>query len=417
MFHGAKVGTVTAGSKYKIRRPSSCARFSSGGKDALAPEIVSGTVAGQRMNAPSPFWQLLFAPEISPHPPTAVAMKLLQKHGKPLLLLPCPPHLAACGLELYPAQTLRSRVARSLAGWVLQARLPFGVKSVRVNLSLDDPFVRWLASLAQADPGVIPQFAVLAGNPNSPGQRLILLLFHPAGRPAGIVKAGVTEAARKLIEQEQQFLARVPNGVTGVPPLRGTFDNKKVRAIALDFLPGRPPRDSDEPALPNFLGNWLRPQHPVVFADTRIWRELSASSVQHPIFKLLAVSLRNQSCASALCHGDFAPWNVRVSPSGVWMALDWERGDLNGLPAWDWFHYVIQKCILVEHQTAESLADLVEALLVRDEFKTYAQAGGVTGYERALLQLYLLHHAEVVRPSEGLKVTHDLIQLLAARWR
>ena len=125
-----------------------CAGFYPSGKDALAPAIISGTVARQRMNAPSPFWQLLFAPEATTQPATAVAMKLLTKRGQPLLLLPSDPQLAIRGLELYPAQTSRSRLARSLAGWILQARLPVGVKSVRVNLTPDDPFVRWLSSWA-----------------------------------------------------------------------------------------------------------------------------------------------------------------------------------------------------------------------------------------------------------------------------
>lgn len=369
------------------------------------------------MNAPSPFWQLLFAPEASTHPPTAVAMKLLTKRGNPLLLLPHPPHLATIGLELYPAQTPRSRLARSLAGWALQARLPLGVKSVRVNLSPDDPFVLWLAGLAHVAPGGIPQFAVLAGNPNSPGQRLILMLFDPAGRPAAVVKAGVTEAARKLIEQEQQFLASAPTGVPGIPPLRGTFANTKLRAMALDFLPGRSPQAPDEHILPQVLGNWLRPQQRVVFTDTRVWRELSATGADHPVFKSLAVSLRNQSGSGALCHGDFASWNVRVSPSGDWMALDWERGDLNGLPAWDWFHYVIQKSILVQHQPVAALATSLEALLAGNEFKTYARAAGIIGHERSLVLFYLLYQAEVIRPSEGLAATCDLLSQLAARWR
>lgn len=90
---------------------------------------------------------------------------------------------------------------------------------------------------------------------------------------------------------------------------------------------------------------------------------------------------------------------------------------MNGLPAWDWFHYVIQKGILVQHQTAESLATTVESLLAREEFTTYARASGIIGDERALLLLYLLHHSEVVRPSEGLQATLELLPLLTARWR
>lgn len=369
------------------------------------------------MNAPTFFWQHLFAPDASSGPPVAVAMKLLSKRGQPLLLLPRQPHLARIGLELYPAQTPRSRLVRCLAAWALQARLPVGIEPVEVNLSPEDPFVRWLARRAQVTFGGIPQFAVLAGNPNSPGQRFILLLFDPTGRPVAIVKVGATEAARKLIEQERQFLESSPTGTPAIPLLRGAFANTSLQAIALDFLPGRSPRTADEHLLPKVLGNWLRPQQPIGLTETRFWQELSATSADHPIFKSLAVALRNQSSSGAIVHGDFAPWNVRVSPSADWMALDWERGDLNGPPAWDWFHYVLQKSILVQRQPVAALAISIEGLLASKEFKTYAQAAGIIGHERALALFYLVYQAEVIRPSEGLAETRELLGQLAARWR
>jgi len=43
----------------------------------------------------------------------------------------------------------------------------------------------------------------------------------------------------------------------------------------------------------------------------------------------------------ALTHGDFAPWNVKVSRR-QWTVLDWERGELAGRAGWDWFHFVMQ---------------------------------------------------------------------------
>ena len=368
------------------------------------------------MNAPSPFWQLLFAPEAATLPALAVPMKLLTKRGQPLLLLPAPPHLAGRGLELYPAQTMRGRLLRTLAGWALQARLPFGVTSVPVALTPDDAFIRWLAGLAGLAPGIMPQFAALAGNPNSPGQRFILMLFDPAGTPVAVVKVGVTEAARRLIAQEAQFLETVPITATGIPKLRGTFANSKIRALALDFFPGHSPRASEEQALPQVLGNWLRPQTPIVVADTRSWRELRATCANHPVFTSLAVSLRHLSCAGALVHGDFTPWNIRVSPSGDWNVVDWERGELNGVPALDWFHYQIQKSILVQHQPVAALVDAAERLLSGNEFKAYAQAAGLRGQERSLLLFYLLYQAEVIRPAEGLAATRALLNRLAARW-
>lgn len=368
------------------------------------------------MNQPPPFWQALFAAN-QPDGAAVVTMRLLKKRGKPLLLLPSQPKQATRALELYPAQTPRSRLARLAARWLLKLRLPLGMDSVRVNLSPDDPFVCWLAQLANLKPNQIPQFAVLAGNPNSPGQRLILLIFDSAGQPAAVVKVGLAEAARKLIIVEQEFLKSVPQSFPRIPVLRGTFANTRLQAMALDYLPGRSPVESDEHRLPQVLSQWLHPQQQVEFSDTRVGRELASHCATHPLFKLHAPALQGRCCRAAVYHGDFAPWNIRVAPGGDWMVLDWERGEVNGLPTWDWFHYEIQKAILVQHKSADSLARMVEAILTRDAFKTYVQASGVAGHERALLQLYLLHHAEVVRPSEGLQVTHDLMQLLAARWR
>lgn len=369
------------------------------------------------MNQPPPFWQGLFATDTTVRSPTVVAMKLLMKRGKPLLLLPNQPRLAARALELYPAQTTRSRLARLAARWLVKTRLPLGASSVQVHLPPDDAFVRWLARQAHSPQNQIPQFAVLAGNPGSPGQRLIILLFDSDGEPTAVVKAGLTDAARRLIGQEQAFLEAVPRTFPAIPTLRDTFANERLQALALDFLPGHSPVEDEESMLPRVLVQWLHPQVQVAFSETRVSQELAAACANHPIFKSQASQLEGRSCRTAVYHGDFAPWNVRVSPSGDWTVLDWERGEVNGLPAWDWFHYVIQRGILVQHQKVEELATTVETMLARAEFKTYAQASGVTGEERALLLLYLLHHVQVVRPSEGLPVTLELMQQLTARWR
>lgn len=205
-------------------------------------------------------------------PTTVVTMKLLTKRGRPLLLLPKQPRLATHALDLYPAQTTRGRLARLTAHWLLKSRLPFRANVVQVSLSLEHSFVRWLAQLAKAPPNQIPPFAILAGNPNSPGQRFIILLFNSAGQPAAIVKAGLTENARELIRQEQQFLEQVQLTFPGVPAPRGNFRNEQLNALALDFQPGRSPRAQDERALPRLLNQWLHPRDLVGFGETRVGR-------------------------------------------------------------------------------------------------------------------------------------------------
>jgi hypothetical protein len=345
-------------------------------------------------------------------------MKLLTKRGQPLLLLPAQPQLAAHALALYPAQTTRGRLARFAARWIVTTRLPLGVQSVVVNFPPDHPFARWLAGLTPGV-GAMARFAVLAGNPNSPGQRLILLVFDAAGQPAVMVKAGVTAPARLLIAQEKRFFESLPADAARlrIPRLRGGFASDQLAALAMDFLPGRSPVTKDETELPRLLSDWVQPQTPCVFGETRVGRELAAACATHPVFQQHAGMLQSLRPATALYHGDFTPWNVRVSPQGKWMVLDWERGELSGLPAWDWFHYVIQKAILVQRQPATALAATVEQLLASPDFQNYLRRTRTAGHERPLLLLYLLHQTLVVRPSEGQATTQELLQLLATRWR
>ncbi len=111
------------------------------------------------------------------------------------------------------------------------------------------------------------------------------------------------------------------------------------------------------------------------------------------------------------------PWNIKVSPAGAWTVLDWERGELAGLPGWDWFHYLIQNGILVGHLPAPVLIQHVETLLDSPPFKQYAALAGIQGCERELVLAYLLHIVEVIKPSEGLAATAELLKALSTRWR
>ncbi len=40
-------------------------------------------------------------------------------------------------------------------------------------------------------------------------------------------------------------------------------------------------------------------------------------------------------------HGDFAPWNIKKIDRDSLIALDWEMGDLNGLPFYDFFYFFL----------------------------------------------------------------------------
>jgi hypothetical protein len=159
------------------------------------------------------------------------------------------------------------------------------------------------------------------------------------------------------------------------------------------------------------------PKRTITVSDTPEWRRLHDAAPRGELFAALAGQLRERKLHPAIHHGDFVPWNIKVSAAGAWTVLDWERGELAGLPGWDWFHYLVQSGILVGHLSVPMLIRRVESLLNSEGFKQYATRAAILGYERELVLAYLLHVVEVIKPSEGLAATAELLKALSTRWR
>jgi hypothetical protein len=362
------------------------------------------------------FWEQLFTASEGQGQVVRIEMRLLKKAGQPFLLLPGQARPAVATMALYPAQTSRARIARTLLRCLLRACMPLGTETIRLTISPQDAFVKFLASLSGERGEGLPILGIFAGNPASDGQRFLLLVFDASQRPVAVVKAGLTPRAMTLVEQEERFLAAVPEKTVAVPRLRARFESSRLRALALDFVPGDSPRPRDEAALAPLLAAWVDVERTVVLSDTSDWMRLQEAAPASSLFSVVAGSLHDRKFHPAMHHGDFTPWNIKVSPTDVWTVLDWERGELTGIPGWDWFHYVIQSGILVGHLATADLAQRVESLLGSDAFRQYATRGGILGCERELVLAYLLHVVEVIKPSEGLGPTRELLKALAARW-
>ncbi len=369
------------------------------------------------MPPPRDFWEGLFAAKAGEVGGVRVEMRALSKHGRPFLLVPCQPRPAAVSLELYPAQTGRARTARTVLRWLLRSAVPLGTKKITFTVPSGDAFAAFLCSQAGEPKGKLPTLGMLAGNPASDGQRFLLLVFDANQRPVAVVKAGLSERAKALIAKEESFLADVPEGTASIPRLRGAFQSDRLRALALDFFAGDSPRPRDEDALPALLASWVDTQRTIAVCQSPDWVRLAGVASGNELFGPVAGRLRELTLHPAIHHGDLAPWNIKVSSSGAWTVLDWERGERIGIPGWDWFHYVIQPAILVEHLPTAGLVQRVLDLLDSGTFRPYAVRAGIVGCERALVLAYLLHVTEVVKPSEGLAPTCELMRALAACWR
>ncbi|MDB6123741.1 MAG: hypothetical protein JWQ71_2734 [Pedosphaera sp.] len=356
-------------------------------------------------------WQQLFLGSNPSTPGTAIPVRIIHRRGEPFLILPADSHLALSGLSLYPAQTSAARLAKLLLSLTLKLKLLTPGEIISLPIDQGSPFVTFLAQTAGT--GSLLRFALLAGNPHAPGRRFVLLLFNGNNEPAAVVKAGLGESATGLIKQEISFLSSVPHDTYGVPRLGAVFQSERHHAFALDFLTGHSPQPDDLTGLESLLARWIDSTRQVRISELPAWHRLAATATSS---NLIDNQLQNALCCPVIYHGDLAPWNIKVA-NGLWQVLDWERGELAGIPGWDWFHYIIQSAVLIQREPVNALAARVENLLTSGNFQRYAAKAQIVGIERQLLLAYLNYSIQVLKQTEGLSRIQSLLAHLAQKWR
>lgn len=360
-------------------------------------------------------WIDLFATD-DPRDVTA-EMRVFKKGGKPFLFLPRDSRLAIHALSLYAAQTGFARTAKRVLKMALRMGMPFPGKTIEIGISTQQEFSRFLIQLAGGKSQSFPPLAILSGNPGAEGRRFLLLMFDEQGHPASVVKAGISPAGRRLIQAERSFFQAAENSVQGIPAFRGGFSSNQVEALAVEYIEGEPPMTEDRAVMGRLFGGWLNEGATVRAGDVTVWKELEKLHGADPVFRRIAAKVSDFEFHPTLFHGDFAPWNIKISSkNGEWIVLDWERGDKIGFPGWDWFHYVMQTAILVEKLPAETVFSRVENLLSDKIFQDYAEMAGIRGQEKAMAAAYLFHCVKVIRPGEGLATGKALLALFCDRF-
>jgi hypothetical protein len=363
-------------------------------------------------NAP---WERLFPLPTGSSNTVELRCWLVRRQGEPLLLLPCRRSAMRDALALYPAQTPTAKTARWLLAASLRAGLRPGTEPITLRVDPQSAFLRFL--LPAGVPPAKGCFALLCGNPRAPGRRFIVLAFDEAGRPYKLVKAGLGEHAMKLIRAEAAFLKSFPSGLLHAPAITGEFSGNGLEALALEYAVGKNPTPRDAATLAGLLESWLRNDRQVSLMDLPAWHRLEAVAGGHELFHRLKLALGAARLHPAVFHGDLAPWNVRVNPATQrWVVLDWERGEAEGPPGWDWFHFVIQTELLVRRTKAEKVARRIEALLQSQDFCRYAAQAGIYNLARPLALAYLLYGIDVIAPAEGAPQMRELLDLAVRRW-
>jgi hypothetical protein len=210
---------------------------------------------------------------------------------------------------------------------------------------------------------------VLVGTPG-PAQKITVQLWNERG-VAGYLKYGETAAARRRLENERSVLAAVPESLGPAVLRYGTMASGV--ALLLSPVAGRAlaPKLPPEKRLADFF-------QPASASQT-------ASVEDHPWFKSLRArcgrrvdhwleGLTGRKWPITLQHGDAAPWNMITASKQRLCAIDWEYGNLKGIPYLDLAYYVLQVALLVYRWAPRHARDFAIDCLCRNSAPALSRA-------------------------------------------
>jgi hypothetical protein len=343
--------------------------------------------------------------------------RLVRRKKRPFLLLPEKSGSSSDSFQLYSAHRPLAKLWRSLIPLLLRTPLAKFYGRVTIEADSDSEFVQFLAQQSGLPAAQLTSPAIKFGGVVGKTKRLVLLLCDAGGHPIRVIKVGLDPAGRAATEREAALLSCLPKDVIGCTGITGRFSSDKLSAFATAYFSGAS-LDTDL-GIEKLFHDWLNAAPPEPIMTLAIWRELRsvAKGAGLPQWPILRDALAQQAVRTTIYHGDFAPWNVRMTNLETIRAFDWERGHLKGIPAWDWFHFIIQTSILVKRYSPERVAAELEQLVHSPRFKKYANDAGISEIVEPLLLAYLLEQKLIVRPLEGNEQTDQLFRLLWDKWQ
>jgi hypothetical protein len=359
----------------------------------------------------------LFGNLRSPGKANEFTWRLIHRRRRPFLLLPASDMSTRVSLSLYSAQRRRAKIWRALLPLVLRSPVAMVFHRVRFNVSENSDIIRFLAEQSGVPVEDLPTPAIkFSGGAGGQKSRLVLLACDQTERPVKVIKLGLDAAGRADTDREADLLEKLPVNTIGCTRLTGRLRTSDLSAFATDYFPGESP-DNDL-GMELLFQSWINPGEPVPIETLDVWRELETevARVAPAAWRVLRPLLAGKRVRTTLYHGDFAPWNIRAINSQNLQAFDWERGNLHGVPGWDWFHFVVQTSVLAQRRSVVRVAAEVEELLKSPRFRKYAGATEIRFLARPLLLAYLLHHRWVIKPIDGARQTEELYELLAHYW-
>lgn len=219
-----------------------------------------------------------------------------------------------------------------------------------------------------------------------PSQKAVCLMVLPNGEVEGVVKVPLGPRAGGTIMHEAGALEALREELPDLLVPRLLDTNHALGTTTQTWMRGGPSGRSFSRRHADFLWRLQLPQQRVSLAERRNGLEKRLAATDIPSAELRASTRRLlDSCngdgqfAASWVHGDFAPWNLKLS-GGQLAAYDWEDADGRGLPLHDLAHFFVNQSLLFR-----SRKPAFNALWSNREARQLIARHGIADVDAALL--------------------------------
>lgn len=185
------------------------------------------------------------------------------------------------------------------------------------------------------------------GTPCKTMKLVTLLLDSETSKPNMVAKIPLSESSMKIIEHEYRILCDLQKKKVNLTP-RPLFFDKKSGIAAQKAISGYPTGRKYTLLHHKLLGSLKLSNNTISLYEKslQLRKDLTSIPTLRSSLKLLLHELlENCTCSTKISpvyvHGDFTPWNIKKVKGQSLMALDWEMGDPNGLPLYDFFYFFL----------------------------------------------------------------------------
>jgi hypothetical protein len=219
------------------------------------------------------------------------------------------------------------------------------------------------AAMARALGEVDIRLAFYVGVP-APHQKVTAQVLTPAGKTLAYAKIATSPLAQAAVEVERRTLLRLSESESlrgKVPEVLSWFPWQEGKVLLITSGPAHAGPKKLSSVHSNFCESiFLSFAEESVFGESLMWTRMTETllhldtDLPDPLpayysraFQRLSEELGSVLLPLSLAHRDFAPWNTRLGPEGLFV-VDWERAEERVIPLYDIFHFRAIQAALFE---------------------------------------------------------------------